>query len=153
MRQACLATHLSQAHCRLPCRFTCWLAGEQDNGQQDSHPAGNIQHSEQTPGNGSESDTVNASDSDSSGPTEPPNPQAVLTGRTAGGFALEFNPQKQALLLGGDLAGGVQLWDVAAASSSGGSSSGSSSAAQRIKPLQVGLTLLTQQHVQWLVIA
>jgi hypothetical protein len=71
---------------------------------------------------------------------ERPHPQAVLVGRSAGGFGLEFNPVKTGLLLGGDSQGGVQLWDVGAlgSSSSSGSDGGSSSAPPaRVQPLQV----------------
>lgn len=93
--------------------------------------------SEQDPDNAdddAESASEVASASDTTGPTEPPHPQAVLTGRAAGGFGLEFNPVKQNILLGGDSQGGVQLWDVTGANSSSSSSSGG---VPRIPPVQV----------------
>lgn len=74
-------------------------------------------------------------ESSAAGPSQPPNPQAVLTGRAAGGFGLEFNPVRQGVLLGGDSQGGVQLWDVS--SSSGGTSSSNGGAVARIPALQV----------------
>jgi hypothetical protein len=64
----------------------------------------------------------------------------VLTaaGRSAGGFGLEFNPVKPGLLLGADLQGGVQLWDVGhLSSSSGGSNSGSTGRSVEVQAMQV----------------
>jgi hypothetical protein len=87
----------------------------------------------------SDADDVNSSGSSSPTASAPPSPQAVLVGRPCGGFGLEFNPVKPWLLLAGDLAGGVVLWDAQAAcrsSSNGGGASGSSGAG-RVQPLQV----------------
>lgn len=80
-------------------------------------------------------------------PAPPSNPQAILAGRSAGGFGLEWNPVEPWLLLGADLQGGVQLWDVEAYSSGSSSGSGSGSrgggplsgrrSCSRMQPLQV----------------
>ncbi|KAF6258744.1 WD40-repeat-containing domain protein [Scenedesmus sp. NREL 46B-D3] len=62
---------------------------------------------------------------------------AVLGGREAGGYALEWNPEQPGLLLAADVAGGMQLYDVqrgSRRSSSGGSSSSTGQA--QIPPLQ-----------------
>jgi hypothetical protein len=66
---------------------------------------------------------------------------AVLGGRDAGGFALEWNPVLPGLLLAADVRGGVQLYDVQRGGSSSSSSSGvwgsSSSDRLQIQPVQV----------------
>jgi hypothetical protein len=110
-----------------------------DDAAEGSHSSGS-QASEHDADDADDADDAEsaseaASASDTAGPTEPPHPQAVLTGRAAGGFGLEFNPVKQHVLLGGDSQGGVQLWDVTAVSSS-------SSGVPRIAPVQVRLPLL-----------
>jgi hypothetical protein len=95
-------------------------------------------------GSDSEDDKVTASqksgaDSAGSGCSKPPSEAvaAVLGGRQAGGYALEWNPSVPGLLLAADVGGGVQLYDVQRGSSS---SSSSSSQQAEIQPQQVGLT-------------
>jgi hypothetical protein len=115
----------------------CLLAGDQMDddpaGSSSSQHAGSGQHGESEGGDSQPADTP--SESDGSGPTEPAQPQAVLvSGRRAGGYGLEWNPQKQNILLAGDSAGGVQLWDVAAACSSSSGSGGSNGASSRVAP-------------------
>jgi WD40 repeat protein len=90
-------------------------------------------------GSDSEDDKVTASghsgDSAGGGCSKPP-PEAVaavLGGRGAGGYALEWNPTVPGLLLAADISGGVQLYDVQR-----GSSSSSSSGRAEVQPLQVG---------------
>jgi hypothetical protein len=91
-------------------------------------------------GSDSEDDKVTASqksgdDSAGSGCSKQPSEAvaAVLGGREAGGYALEWNPGVPGLLLAADVGGGVQLYDVER-----GSSSNSSGQAE-IQPQQVGL--------------
>lgn len=65
-------------------------------------------------------------------PDHPPEQTAVLGGRSAGGFGLEWNPVHEGLLLGADVQGSVQIWDV-------GSSSSSSTKGAVIEPVWVSI--------------
>jgi hypothetical protein len=90
---------------------------------------------------GSDAEDDNATPSRQSSDSAHSQPQseavaAVLGGRQAGGYALEWNPVLPGLLLAADVAGGVQLYDLQRGSSSSSSSSGSGQ--PQIQPLQVG---------------
>lgn len=91
---------------------------------------------------GAASDSAGCSAPDSTG--APAQHLAVLAGRSAGGFGLEFNPVTTGLLLGADLEGGIQLWDVEHMQDTKCSQRGSthascsSSPRQRLSPVQVG---------------
>jgi len=115
---------------------------DQDNEAASSSDAADASDAGSEHDSGSEEGSASVSTADEADPT-PPHPQAVLTGRPAGGFGLEFNPVRSGLLLGGDAEGGVQLWDVegfcsnGSGSSGGGGGSSGGGAVRRIPPVQV----------------